>query len=269
MKTILKFLPVSLILLCCLQMTAIAQKKGSTAGRNLFSAGYAAGFIGGLFDGYYPYGKLKQHGDFGLGAPDKLDGELILLDGKAYQTRFTGKTTLLNDTAKTPFAVVCFFHAGKVFKPGKPMNKEALYHYLDSVLQNQNGIYAIHIRGSFGYLKTRAFPPVTKKPYVPMADRLDQQHFFEFRDATGDLVGYRVPAFMEGASISGYHFHFLSDKKDKGGHIIEVLTKNVIIEVETLNSYTIDLPQTTDFKNFDFKKDRKDEIKSVENGKKQ
>jgi len=36
-----------------------------------------------------------------------------------------------------------------------------------------------------------------------------------------------------------------------------------------LGSYTIDLPQTEALRNFDFKKDRKEEIKSVENGKKQ
>jgi acetolactate decarboxylase len=269
MKVLLRIFFVSNIILQGLHFNADAQQKIKPDNGNLFSAGYASGFIGGLYDAYYPYTKLKMHGDFGLGAPAKLDGELIMLHGKLYQTRATGKTTLMSDTAKTPYAVVCFFHSGKVFTPGRPLNKAALFHYLDSVLTNINGIYAIHIKGSFSYIKTRAFPPVDKKPYLPLAAMIDRQHFFEFHSISGDLVGYKLPAFLEGEHISGYHFHFLSDSKDHGGHIIDVVADHITIEVDTLNSYTIDLPQTEDFKNFDFRKDRKEEIKSVENGKKQ
>jgi acetolactate decarboxylase len=268
MKTINKYLSVFLVSFYGLSYTANAQQKISADNNNLFSAGYAAGFIGGLYDAYYPYKKLKQHGDFGLGAPAKLDGELIMLNGNLYQTQGTGKTTLMKDTGKTPYAVVCFFHANKVFKPAKQMNKVALFHYLDSVLNKVNGIYAIHISGSFSYVKTRAFPPVGQKPYLPLAAMLDKQHFFEFHSTSGDLVGYKLPAFMEGPHISGYHFHFLSHSKDQGGHLIDMVSDNITIEVDVLNSYTIDLPQNDDFKNFDFKKDRKEEIKSVENGKK-
>jgi acetolactate decarboxylase len=252
-----------------LSFAAYAQQKAKATAGNLFSAGYAAGFIGGLYDAWYPYKKLETHGDFGLGAPGKLDGELLMLNGRLYQTRYTGKTTPMSDTGKTPYAMVCFFHATKVFKPGKPMNKAALFHYLDSVLSNQNGLYAIHITGGFNYVKTRAFPPVQQKPYLPLADMLDKQHFFEFHTIRGDLVGFRLPAFTEGPLISGYHFHFLSAGKQNGGHVTDITTGDITIEVDELNSYTVYLPQTDDFKSFDLKKDRGKEIKSVENGKKQ
>ena len=265
MKRTVKYCCIIVILLYSVNFNVVAQSK---TGDNLFSAGYAAGFIGGLYDAFYPYSQLKQHGDFGLGAPAKLDGELMMLNGQLYKTQATGKTTPLNDTDKTPYALVCFFHPQKVYKPNKALDKAALYHYLDSVLTNQNGIYAIHISGSFGYIKTRAFPPVEQKPYLPLAAMLDRQHFFEFHDIKGDLVGYRSPAFLEGQLISGYHFHFLADTKDHGGHIIDVVANDITIEVDMLSSYTIDLPQTADFNNFDFRKDRKEEIKSVENGKK-
>ena len=269
MKTTVKYFFLSIITISLLHFKGFAQQKAIATGKNLFSAGYAASFIGGLYDAFYPYKKLKQQGDFGIGAPDKLDGELIMLHGELYQTRHTGKTTPIIDTGKTAYAVVCFFHAGKILRPGKQMNKAALFNYLDSLLDNKNAMYAIHIHGSFNYIKTRAFPPVQQKPYLPLAAMLDKQHFFEFQAVSGDLVGYRLPAFMEGAHISGYHFHFLSDDKNAGGHIIDLMTDTIVIEIDTLNSYTMALPQTPDFKSFDFKKDRKEEIKSVENGKKQ
>jgi acetolactate decarboxylase len=257
-----------ILLICFVFNTTISAQQKINAG-NLYSAGYAAGFIGGMYDDWYPYKKLEQHGDFGLGAPAKLDGELIMLNGKLYQTQSTGKTTLMSDTGKTPYAIVCYFHADKIYQSSGPLTKAALFKYLDSLLTNVNGIYAIHIKGDFNYVKTRAFPPVQQKPYLPLASMLNRQHFFEFHAIKGDLVGYKLPAFMEGAHISGYHFHFLSDDKQAGGHIIDLTTDNITIEVETLSSYTMELPQTDDFKNFDFKKDRKEEIKSVENGKKQ
>jgi acetolactate decarboxylase len=248
---------------------SVAQQKTPVNDGNLYSAGYASAFIGGLYDAWYPYKKLHQHGDFGLGAPAKLDGELIMLNGKLYKTQFTGKTSPVSDAEETPYAVVCFFKVAKVYKPTGQLTKAALFKYMDSVLTNQNGIYAIHIKGNFKYVKTRAFPPVQQKPYVPLAAMLDKQHFFEFNSIKGDMVGYKLPGMMEGPHIAGYHFHFLSADKTSGGHIIDVVADGITIEVDMLNSYTMELPPTVDFRNFDFKKDRKEEIKSVENGKKQ
>jgi acetolactate decarboxylase len=269
MQKCASFVCLFLLLVLC-NNPVIAQQKTKTADTrdNLFSAGFASGFIGGLYDNWYPYKQLEKHGDFGLGAPGQLDGELLMLNGKIYQTKSTGKTTLVADTGKLPYAVVCFFKAKKTFKHAGTLNKTTLYAYLDSLVTNQNGIYAIHISGKFKLVKTRAFPPV-EKPYVPLAAMLNKQQFFENSNLQGDLVGFRIPAFMEGAHISGYHFHFLSMDKTAGGHLIDLDATDITIEVDTLTSYTMDLPQTADFNNFDFKKDRKEEIKSVENGKKQ
>ncbi len=266
------------VLICavsiCLNLSVQAQSKpvSSQPKRNseniLFTAGLANSLIGGLYDGYYPYSELKKHGDFGLGAPDKLDGELLIFNGKIYQTQYTGKTFEVKDTAKTPFAVVNFFHADKTFKVTKQMNKQVLFHYIDSILDNPNGMYAIHISGNFRYLKTRAFEPVDTKPYSPLAEMLDKQHFFEFKNQRGDLVGQRLPAYMEGANITGFHVHFLSEQKDKGGHIIDFLTDHVTVEIDLLSSFIVDVPNTTDFNKFDFNKDQKADVKSVENGQK-
>ena len=255
-----------LCVLICVSNLLVAQPS---APRNLFSAGYASAFIGGLYDSWYPYSSLVQKGNFGLGAPGKLDGELVMLKGRLYQSRANGVTTEISPTGKTPYAVVCFFHVDTVLRPRNVLNKEGLYRYLDSVLSSRNGIYAIHIRGDFTYVKTRAFPPVDKKPYLPLAAMLDRQHFFEYKEVSGDLVGYKLPAFMEGAHISGNHFHFLSADKRSGGHLIDLVTKNVTIEVERLSSYTMELPPTADFSSFDIKKVGRDEIKKVENGTKQ
>src|SRR5688572_13208043 len=58
----------------------------------LYQAGLANAFISGLYRGIAPVKEIRKHGDFGLGAPDMLDGELVMNKGKVYQTTYTGKT---------------------------------------------------------------------------------------------------------------------------------------------------------------------------------
>jgi len=253
----------------CLFNVANAQHTGHSQKQfnNLYSAGYASPFISGLYDVYFPYKQVLQHGDFGLGAPENLDGELLIYKGVPYQTRYTGKTTVIT-AGTTPYAISCFFKADKTLKPGRDMTKAELYSYLDSATTNLNGMYAIHVTGQFNYIKTRAFPPM-EKPYKPLAEILDRQVFFEFKDIKGDLIGFKLPAFMDGPFITGYHFHFLADNKEKGGHSIDFTTHDITVEIDELTSYSMDLQQTEEFKNFDFKKDRKDDIKRVETGKKE
>lgn len=262
----IKIITILLASVACLyafETRAQKQKKD-----NLYTAGHASAFIGGLYDAYYPYNLLKLHGDFGLGAPDKLDGELLMLEGKFYQTQSSGKTFEMPDTGHTPFAVVNFFKADKTVKGVVGASKDKLYAALDSILPDKNSIYAIRIQGGFELIKTRAFPPVTEKPYTPLAEMLPLQRFFTFESIKGDLVGYRIPAHMEGPNISGYHFHFLSADKKAGGHIIDLITGDVVIEIDHLRSFTVDLPNTEAFKNFDLTKDRSEEVRRVENGKK-
>lgn len=233
---------------------------------HLFTAGIASGLMGGLYDGFYPVDSLKTKGDFGLGAPDKLDGELLVLNGKVYQTRYTGKTSEVKGDHLLPFCMVSFFRAGKVIHVPDSMNKATFYHYLDSIIPNMNGMYAIHVKGRFRYIKTRAFPPVDKQPYPQLAGMLNLQHFFEYNNCNGDLVGYRLPAYMDNTNISGYHFHYLSGHKDAGGHIVDLATSDITIEISPLNSYTVEVPDNPAFNRFDFKKDRQEDIKNVERG---
>jgi acetolactate decarboxylase len=249
-------------------VTTPHNNRTDTLHNHLFTVGVGAGLIGGLYDGNYPYRLLKQHGNFGLGAPDKLDGELVVFQGKIYQTQYTGKTFEVDDRQLTPFAMVHFFQPDRKITINQAINKESLFHYLDSILTNMNALYAIHISGKFSYLKTRAFPPVKAHDHTPLASMLPLQHFFEFNNVQGDLIGYRLPLFMDNTNISGYHFHFLSEQKNAGGHIIDVKADNITIEIDRLDSYTVQVPSTSEFEQFDFKKNRAEDIKSVERGEK-
>lgn len=234
----------------------------------LYTFGHASALIGGLYDAHIPYGKIKPYGNFGLGAPDKLDGEIIVFNNKFYQTQSSGKTFEVKDTDLTPFVIINNFKSDKKIEKVEALTKDQLFHLLDSILTKKNGIYAIHIRAKFNNVKTRAFPMITRKPYQPMAQLLSLQRFFNFENIEGDLIGYRLPSYMEGPNISGYHFHFLSEDKNKGGHLIDMILRDMTIEIDELDSFSVQPPPTEAFQNFDLEKDRRNEVKAVELGKK-
>ena len=56
----------------------------------LFQYNTLGALMAGLYGGTMTVGELLEHGDLGLGTLDSIDGELIVLDGKAYQAKGSG-----------------------------------------------------------------------------------------------------------------------------------------------------------------------------------
>src|SRR5262245_31119568 len=65
--------------------------------------------MSGRYDGVMPIPELLHCGDFGLGTLDHLDGELIVLDGRAYQVRGDGVVVEAGPDRSTPFAIMTPF----------------------------------------------------------------------------------------------------------------------------------------------------------------
>jgi acetolactate decarboxylase len=128
-------------------------------------------------------------------------------------------------------------------------------------------MYAIRISGVFEYVKTRAFPPVQNEPFAPLAAMIDKQHFFEFHKVKGVLVGYKLPPYLDGVSIGGYHFHFISDKQDTGGHIIDFTWQQATIEIDELHNFSVQFQRGADFDKMNLKESKQDDLRKVETGK--
>ena len=66
----------------------------------------------GIYEGTTSIAQLREHGDFGLGTFDQLDGELIAFDQDVYQLKSDGSANPATMEQKTPFAVMTFFNGG-------------------------------------------------------------------------------------------------------------------------------------------------------------
>ncbi|WP_372473323.1 acetolactate decarboxylase [Capnocytophaga sp. ARDL2] len=233
----------------------------------LYQYGIADGFVNGLYRGTLPIGEIKFKGDFGLGAPDMLYGELTMLDGRIYQTKATGQTIEPEDDFKTSILFTTFFKADTFFNVDKSIQEKALWALISEKLQHKNGIYAIKITGKFDFVKTRAFPPVKSEPFPVITELFDTQNFFEFTKTEGTLIGFYMPEFLNGINSKGYHFHFLSKDKKQGGHLLDFVGNNLKIEISELQGIDIDIPKDADFQNFKFQTKDNEILKRVEQGK--
>jgi alpha-acetolactate decarboxylase len=232
----------------------------------LYNYGVIDAFIGGLYRGTLPLKELTLKGDFGIGAPDMLNGELTVLDGKAYQTKATGETVLLNNEHKTSFSSVTFFKPDTSFNIDALTDQKSLITYIESVLPHKNAMYAIKISGTFSYVKTRAFPPVKEEPFPALSTILDCQQLFGHRNTTGTFVGYHLPEYLNGIQASGLHLHFLSNDKKQGGHLLDFKGQNLKVEIATLKSFELEVPTNKAFGDFQFKKIHNEDLKRVEQG---
>ncbi len=215
----------------------------------LYQASTIQALLAGDYDGQITLCALKQHGDFGLGTFQGLDGEMVVLDGRFYQVKADGCVYLVNKAAGIPFAQVTFFDTDKTFTIDKELSYAQLKQYLDGLLPSKNIFYAVKISGSFKYLKTRTVPKQVK-PYPGLNQAIKDQKVFEFHNIKGTVVGWRCPEYFKGLSVDGYHLHFISEDRLSGGHLLDFQTSGVKVEIDETVDFYLNLPTNQEFLGF-------------------
>lgn len=197
----------------------------------LFQTSTMNAIFKGVYDGEITYKELRQHGDFGIGTFNGLDGELFALEGKFYRIKADGMAYPVDDSMKTPFAVVTFFEPDKSVLLDETFDYKQLQQYLDNLLPTKDIFYAIKIEGTFKYIKARNIPK-QNKPYPQFSEVVKSQLIFEFHNVEGTMVGFWCPAYLEEINVPGYHLHFITKDKKTGGHLLECQVQNVKIEID-------------------------------------
>ena len=174
----------------------------------------------GRYDGVMPIAELLRHGDFGVGTLDHLDGEMIVLDGKAYQVRGDGVVVEVASDRSTPFAVVTRFDQDGEFPCPQVASLADLDARLDDALPQKNNFVAIRVDGRFASITLRSVHR-QEPPYRPLAEVAESQSVWTHEDLGGTLVGVRCPSWVGGLNVPGYHWHFLSDDRKVGGHVLD------------------------------------------------
>ena len=210
----------------------------------LYQYSTMAALMGGAFSGTTTVEKLLEHGDFGIGTFEGVDGEMIILNGEVYKTDSNGFSTLQPKEATSPFSNITKFSTN--FKKVTTTSFENLNNDISEYL-NPNYFYAIKITGVFNKIDTRS-PKKHEKPYPTLLEILETQSIFSYEDSKGTIVGFFSPEYTQGVGVGGFHLHYISDDRTQGGHIFNFDIKDATIEVSKPLNFTLELPQSEEYK---------------------
>lgn len=209
----------------------------------LFQVSTIDALMAGDFEGSMTIDDLEHEGDTGIGTFDALDGEMVMLDGTAWQARVDGSVSAAPPSETTPFASVARFRSDRMGVLGPAANFSGVTARLDTFLSSNTDLFAMaRVDGAFPYVKVRS-EPAQEKPYPNLTTALAGQRVYELRNTTGTLVALYSPSFSDGVSVLGWHLHYVSSDHRSGGHVLDVASDGTAqVAIDDLSSFTVRLP---------------------------
>ena len=212
---------------------------------------------------------LLQHGDIGLGTFEDVNGEMILLDGTCYRAGENGAVFEAESDMGVPFAAAAFFQMGEEIPIGDMESIETLKRLLDVKIEENFGLNSMHVvrvDGTFTKICARS-ESAYRSQHVSLKEILckTQKDFF-FHDVTGTLVCVYFPDYMDGINAPGWHLHFVSEDRSRGGHVFDLTMKQGTMIINKISQIQICLPSSPAFDTYSLKEASQDEIKEVEQG---
>lgn len=159
----------------------------------LFQVSTSGALVAGVYDKQVSVQTILEHGDFGLGTFAHLDGEMVVLDGHAYQVLGTGAVAEASPNAWAPFAVVTRFSPETNVTLGPISTFLELQRLCDSHRKSGNLFYALRLDGTFARIRTRAVNPAA--PGARLLDAAKAQSEFSFENISGRSLDCGRPGF--------------------------------------------------------------------------
>ena len=228
----------------------------------LYQVSTSGALVEGVYQGAVTVKTLREHGDHGLGTFDHLDGEMIVLDGRFFQVRSDGSVRECADDALTPFAVITHFAPEPATRVGECRDFDRLCEHFEGLRSSDNLFYALRVDGHFETIHTRAMCKTAEG--VPLAQAAAHQPEFEFHDVAGTLVGFWSPGYAKALNVPGYHLHFISDDRTRGGHVLQCSGTNLQLQIESSGDYRVVLPANADFLEADLRRDPSEDLERAE-----
>ncbi len=229
----------------------------------LFQASTIGALLEAAYDGDVTFAELAGHGDLGLGTLNALDGEMIALDGRFLRADADGRVTEIDSAALTPFAVVVDFTPTIELSLDLPLDHAGLLTELDRVLPDGTAACAVRVDGEFELVRARSVPR-QHQPYRPLTEVVAEQHVFELLDVSGTLVGFRFPEYSGTVEISGYHLHFVSDDRERGGHVLDCRTRSATAALDPSTDLHLELPPGVELSQANLDVETEEAVRRVE-----
>nr|POF12869.1 alpha-acetolactate decarboxylase [Quercus suber] len=211
---------------------------------------YQYSLLNALMDGVSESGisaaKLASKGNQGLGTFARMNGELLMLDGRVYQLQAEGNVREAAASDQIPFAVSTQFVAQKTSTVALDV-KDDIDRTLDEFDGHAKNLFMTYrIEGKFAHLKCRT---VRGQEYEgqPLSELGKKQSVEEYHDVEGTIIGFRTPKNWQGFGVAGEHLHFIQQDRKAGGHVLEVKAEKVEMQMAVASNVHVELPTSDDF----------------------
>jgi acetolactate decarboxylase len=230
----------------------------------LFQASTIGALLDGGFEGDLSFAELAEHGDLGLGTLNHLDGEMIALDGEFFRADVDGRIHRVGPEERTPFAVVTRFEPTVDERlPAAERSHDGLLACLDELATEGASSCALRLDGRFALVRARSVPRQTP-PYRPLTEVVADQHVFELADVEGTMLGFRFPSYVEGIEVGGYHLHFISADRSRGGHVLESCSGELRVQIDPSDDLHVELPPEVELEDPDLAEETHAAVAAVE-----
>ncbi len=230
--------------------------------QTIFQVSTVGALVEGVYEGAVRIGTLREHGDFGLGTFEGLDGEMVALDGDFFRVRGDGALHAADDSALSPYAMITHYVADRVTTVPPCTSLDELCTVLDGLRDSANHFFAFRVTGAFPAMHVRAACKVPEG--TPLVRAAEQQREWNLEAVRGTLVGFWSPPYAADFDVPGYHFHVVDEHRHRGGHVLACATDALEIGVQRLEQLVVALPETADFLAADLAHDPTEDLDTVE-----
>lgn len=214
-----RLLAVGVLAASLIALPTAAEVQGSDRSRYVQQVGTYTSLIAPDYTGLGPISRVLSPNALGLGTFDRLDGELMILGGKAYRVGTDGTPRQVADNRTSPFVQAVSFtpDASGPVAPGTTCAQ--LLREVDDLAQTTTGVVAVRVRGTFTDLTTRSVAEQSA-PFRPLNEVVAEQVVFPLGKQRAVLMGFRTGPDMAGTGAPGLHLHGLTADRTAGGHVL-------------------------------------------------
>ncbi|MCE5296177.1 MAG: acetolactate decarboxylase [Euryarchaeota archaeon] len=235
------FVPVLIVVFMIVVAAIVISSPGTEESNDrIYQIGTLEGLLNGDLGGKITVGELLEHGSYGLGTFSGLDGEMIVIDGDCYRVAADGSVSRMPPGTPTPFASVTDLNDDEGVVRITAANYTGLKEQLLSALENDQAFCMFVIHSTYSNVTVRSVPG-QQAPYPPLADIIEQQSVYHLEDVTGTLIGFYAPPYIGTVDQAGFHFHFISDDRTLGGHVLDMELSDVDVMVDQKMGLDLDL----------------------------
>lgn len=200
--------------------------------------------LDGGYDGVTTLDEALAGGDTGLGTVDRLDGELVVVDGEPWRVNWQGNAEIMPGQTRTPFAVVSNLDDARVTRV-RDIDRDQVLTAITDLAQAPGSVLTVRLEGLFDYVLVRSVPP-QEPPYRPYAQVCASDEVrWEHRSFYGVFVGFVFPDLSPGAAIPGLHLHGLDRMRTTGGHNHQMHVRDAKLSVSVSGEVVVQLPERT------------------------